>query len=107
MAETEVLRANSDIFIYRDAITNVYRAWPSPFVVTENDHKLQFRNLTAVTVTLTVESFGADKQTLVLGPKDMGQDKAQVKVKNVSGVFEYTGVPDVVGNSGPKVIVDL
>ena len=106
MDEPETLRSNSDIFVYRDE-NGVYRAWPSPFVVTDRDHKLQFRNLSDASITLTVTSFGADKSTVVLGPKNQGQDKAQVKVKNASGIFDYSGDPAVVGGSGPKVIVDL
>jgi len=101
------IRAKSEVFIYEDPVgSGKYRAAPSPFVVGEADHKLQFRNMASVPITLDVSSF-SNTGPITLGAKGSGSDKGQVEVRNNAGVFEYSANPTVEGNSGPKVVVDL
>ena len=108
MDPTNDIRPKSDVFIYEDTVNGarVFRA-TSPFVVTSPDYKIQFRNITGVEITLDVSSFGTDKRELVLGPTGNGQSKGQVKCTNIARAYGYTGNPEVIGNSGPKIIVDI
>lgn len=115
MAEREGLEVlakpfDSDIFIYRDEgdPAGVYHA-TSPVVVRKSDRKLRFRNLTEDAIILDVRTLTYDMNELPLDRKGTANSWAEIRVKGDPGVFEYGGVkPTVVlGNSGPKVVVDL
>ncbi len=110
MATTNI-RPKADVFIYYDAEEQKLRATPSPFVTGQADKMLVFRNLSAQPVTLDVREITGDNAhpKIVLGEKDSMdlKDWEHVRLRNDGGVWPYSADPQVLGNSGPAVIIDL